>query len=71
MRALLQADQLLVGDRLIGGTRGAPHVAVVREDKRLDVDGRTENSPSAAAKAVLGYERNGWRWWICERDGAR
>jgi hypothetical protein len=34
-------------------------------------DGRIFESPSGAARALAGYEVNGWRSWSRARDGVR
>lgn len=44
--------------------------ALVRSDGLLEVDGRTFDSPSGAAKHVLGRVTNGWTFWRLD-DGRK
>jgi hypothetical protein len=69
MQALLRVGELLVGDQLYWDEGGNHHVAVVRDDGRLEINGQVKDSPSTAARVAAGYEKNGWEAWTCERDG--
>jgi hypothetical protein len=52
--------------------RGRIHRATVTSGGALEIeDGRVLESPSGAARALAGYEVNGWRSWARARDGAR
>ena len=50
--------------------RGALHRASLRKDGRIALKGRVYDSPSAAAKAIVGRAANGWTFWTY-RHGAR
>ncbi|WP_373873362.1 restriction system modified-DNA reader domain-containing protein [Actinoplanes derwentensis] len=70
--ALVRAGLLDVGEELIWERRGASHRAVVVSGGALQLaDGRIFESPSGAARALAGYEVNGWRNWARARDGVR
>ena len=70
--ALVQAGLLHVGEELIWKRRGVSHRAVVMSGGALQFsDGRIFESPSGAARALAGYEVNGWRNWARVRDGVR
>jgi hypothetical protein len=43
----------------------------VLADGRIDVDGNVHDSPSGAAKAITGYETNGWKFFVLEAGGSR
>lgn len=51
-----------------GGWPNTP--AVIRDDGRLDLDGRTFDSPSGAGKHLKGRITNGWVFWRLE-DGRK
>lgn len=66
----VEVKHLLAGGLLPAGTvlsprPGAwePRSAVVRVDGLLEVDGETFESPSGAAKRVMGRVTNGWTFW--------
>lgn len=70
--ALIRAGLLAVGEELVWKRRGRSHRAVVIADGALELDdGRTFDTPSGAARALAGYEVNGWRSWTRARDGVR
>ena len=72
LNALVQAGLLHAGEELIWKRRGASHRAVVTSAGALELaDGRIFESPSGAARALAGYEVNGWRNWARVRDGVR
>jgi hypothetical protein len=69
---LIEAGLLQTGDTLEWRRRSSTHHATVLEDGRLRLeDGRLFASPSAAGKALSGYEVNGWRSWGRSRDRVR
>jgi hypothetical protein len=43
----------------------------VLSDGRLDLDGKTFESPSGAARAIAGYKVNGWPFFTLEPGGSR
>ena len=64
---LITAGLLSPGQLLHAGP--ADHrgrTAVVLGDGRIDVDGELHDTPSGAAKAVVGAFRNGWWFWRTE-----
>lgn len=69
MIALLDAGALEPGDELIWAERDHRHVAVVRADGRVLVNGRVCDSPSEAGELVGNRRPSGWDVWICSRDG--
>jgi hypothetical protein len=70
--ALVRAGLLTTGEELVWQRRGGNHRAVVTADGGLELDdGRTFDTPSGAARALAGYEVNGWRSWARARDGVR
>jgi hypothetical protein len=69
---LVEAGLLASGDDLEWRRRDATHRASVTADGRLRLEtGEVVDSPSAAAKALSGYEVNGWRAWGRARDRIR
>ncbi|MFF5291348.1 restriction system modified-DNA reader domain-containing protein [Paractinoplanes globisporus] len=72
LNALVQAGLLRADEELIWKRRGVSHRAVVTSGGALELeDGRIFESPSGAARALAGYEVNGWRNWARVRDGVR
>ena len=72
LSALVQAGLLHAGEELIWKRRGVTHHAVVTSEGTLELeDARIFESPSGAARALAGYEVNGWRNWARRRDGVR
>jgi hypothetical protein len=72
LNALVQAGLLYAGEELIWKRRGASHRAIVTSGGALELeDGRIFDSPSGAARALAGYEVNGWRNWARVSDGVR
>lgn len=70
--ALVRAGLLAVGEKLIWKRRGRSHCAVVTSAGAMELeDGRIFDAPSGAARALAGYEVNGWRSWARVRDGVR
>jgi hypothetical protein len=70
--ALVRAGRLAAGEELVWRRRGGNHRALVTADGGLTLDdGRTFDTPSGAARALAGYEVNGWRSWARARDGVR
>lgn len=51
--------------------RVADRVATVLADGSLDVNGKTFNTPSAAAVAVSGHSENGWSFWLTDPKSRR
>jgi hypothetical protein len=43
--------------------KGVKKVAALRKDGRISFQGQVYDSPSAAARAVVGRAANGWRFW--------
>ena len=69
---LIEAGLLQVGDTLEWRRRSSTHYATVMEDGQLRLeDGSIFASPSAAGKALSGYEVNGWRSWGRSVDRVR
>ena len=69
---LIEAGLLEVGQRLVWKRRQATHVAIVTANGSLQLsDGRVFGTPSGAARALSGYEVNGWRNWGRPEDGVR
>jgi hypothetical protein len=67
---LLAANGLQVGDELVWKRRQVTYRASVTADGWLELeDGRTFAAPSGAARALSGYEVNGWRAWRRAGDG--
>lgn len=68
---LVEAGELVVGEKLTSTSLSASGVAVVGQDGSLTVDGRRFPSPSAAGSHVRGGKAtNGWSFWAVERDGS-
>ena len=68
-RELVAAGIIPPGTELFG--RGDLSVrATVTPEGNIDVNGRIWDSPSGAAKAILGHSSNGWSYWRT-RDGRR
>ena len=53
------------------GRRVAERTATVLSDETLDVDGIRYLTPSGAARAVSGTNRNGWRFWLVDPKSKR
>jgi hypothetical protein len=69
---LIEAGVLQPGETLEWRRRSSTHNAVVLRDGRLQLeDGSVFASPSAAGRALSGYEVNGWRCWGRSRDRVR
>jgi hypothetical protein len=69
---LLKAALLKAGEELVWKRRKSTHIAVVTADGWLELeDGQSFDTPSGAARALAGYEVNGWRNWGRARDGVR
>lgn len=70
-RDVVASGLITVGTRLIPRAEQLAHrVATVNSDGLLEIDGRSFETPSAAAVHVLGRTSNGWVFWRLE-DGAR
>jgi hypothetical protein len=54
--------------QLRGYRKGWEYFAILRKDGKVRYDGRTFDSPSAAAKAALGRSANGWSFWRYRND---
>lgn len=68
-RELVAAGIVAPGTELFG--RGDPSIqATVTREGTIDVRGQIRDSPSGAAKAILGRNTNGWTYWRT-RDGRR
>ncbi len=68
------SKEVLLGEGRIGASIICPYpmrgyrksweyFAILRKDGKVRYDGRTFDSPSAAAKAALGRNANGWYFW--------
>lgn len=69
---LIEAGLLEVGQRLVWKRRQTTHEAAVTVDGSLRLsDGRVFGTPSGAARALSGYEVNGWRNWGRPEDDVR
>jgi hypothetical protein len=55
------------GRSLRGVYKGKSHKGRARKDGTISVGGKTYNSPSLAAAAVVGHPINGWWFWKYER----
>lgn len=72
--AQAQGDWVTQGIRFPAGTdfqvtyKGKTYDAVV-ENGSLVLDGKSFNSPSAAAISITGGNVNGWRFWKCRLPG--
>jgi hypothetical protein len=67
---LLTAGELRVGEELVWKRRHVGYRASVTVDGWLELeDGQTFAAPSGAARALSGYEVNGWRAWRRVSDG--
>jgi len=53
--------------KLRGRSKGKTYQATVRDDGTIRLQGRTYQSPTAAAVAVTKYSVDGWVFWKCER----
>jgi hypothetical protein len=53
---------------LVGSRGGRTYQASLRRDGRIRYRGRLYGSPSAAARAALGIQRNGWSFWHFRDD---
>lgn len=68
---LVQAGDLVVGEKVNSTQVSAPATAVVGEDGFLTVDGQRFTTPSAAGGHVRGGKAtNGWAFWAVEREGS-
>ncbi|WP_435586351.1 hypothetical protein [Micromonospora aurantiaca (nom. illeg.)] len=69
---LVAAGLLRSGEELVWRRRQSVHHATVTDDGCISLeDGRRFDTPSGAARALSGYEVNGWRNWGRARDGVR
>lgn len=69
---LVEAGRLIAGDELRWERRNLSegHRSVVTQDGEVELeDGSVFPTPSAAAKALSGYEVNGWKVWTVSRTG--
>jgi hypothetical protein len=57
-----------VGTEFRGAHKGRTHMGVV-ENGAFVVNGKSYDSPSAAAVAITGNPVNGWTFWECRRPG--
>jgi hypothetical protein len=72
LASLVEAGLLGVGEQLVWKRRHTTHSATVTRGGCLQLsDGRVFSSPSGAARALSGYEVNGWRNWGRPQDGVR
>ncbi len=64
---LLSAGYLQPGHTLYPRTKKfAGRTATILSDGRIDVDGQVYSSPSDAAKAIKGYNVNGWWFFVTD-----
>ena len=69
---LIGAGLLHAGTTLHARRKAHAHrTATVLGDGRLDVDGKIHDSPSGAARAILGYQANGWKFFLLEPGTTR
>lgn len=69
---LVHDGQIEEGEQLVWERRnqGERHIARVGQGGQLRLeDGSVHDSPSAAARHLVGYDVNGWRVWKRARDG--
>lgn len=70
LRDLIDANLVIVGDRLTGERSGERFTAEVIEGGRLRLaDGRVFDSLSGAADHLTGRSNNGWEFWSVDRAG--
>ncbi len=76
---LVWADEILAGSdgvivaapstegkfpiRIFGRHKGNQYEGQLLRGWRVQFDGKTYDTPSAAAVHIIGYNVNGWRWW--------
>lgn len=71
LKHLLAAGLLPAGTRLVSRAgQWAATEAVLRDDGKLEVDGKPFDTPSGAGKHVKGAATNGWAFWRLE-DGRK
>ena len=64
LRSLLQNGSLRHGQGIYAGYKGKTYKAVVYYSGIIKLDGKTYETPSAAAKAIIDKgQRNGWQFW--------
>jgi len=69
---LVQSGAIAVGTVLLPARDGYDATGEVNADGTITVDDVVYDSPSGAARAVLGYGVNGWRFWLADTaDGPR
>jgi hypothetical protein len=69
---LIGAGLLEPGTTLYAKRQAHAHrTATVLVDGRIDVDGNVHDSPSGAAKAIIGKQTNGWKFWLLEPGSTR
>lgn len=64
LRGLLQKGSLRHGQGIYSSYKGKTYKAVVYHSGIIKLQGKTYESPSAAAKAIIDRgQRNGWKFW--------
>lgn len=66
LQDLIFAGLIIPGHTLTPARRGLDVLAEINADGTLDIEGVTYESPTGAARAVLGYTANGWRFWMLD-----
>lgn len=70
LKALVEAGVVPAGATVFATFKGGRRHASIDADGCLHLDdGSVYKKPSAAARAVTGYESNGWNFWKIEIDG--
>lgn len=67
---LLADGRLVAGEQLRTVHHGVEHFARVERDGFISGAGiGSKPTPTAAARAIVGGERNGWKFWTVQRSG--
>jgi hypothetical protein len=70
LKTLLDAGLLQPGAILYGTHKKEQHKATVDAEGRIHLgDGSIHATPSSASVHIVGYETNGWMFWITEVEG--
>lgn len=66
LRDLILSGALATGTTLLPARDGFDATGELNADGTITVDDITYDSPSGAARAVIGYAVNGWRFWLAD-----
>ena len=66
LRDLILSGALAAGTTLLPARDGFDATGELNVDGTITVDDMTYDSPSGAARAVIGYAVNGWRFWLAD-----